>query len=315
MIQEAEAQAGALPKVAAAVLTWNDTAMASRCIASVLENPYPDLEVILVDNGSTPPCAAPLKEQFPTLHAIQLDSNTGFTGGCNRGLERGLELGAKYLFLLNNDTIVAPDAIGKLVAAMEADPKAGAASALLLFPGDDRRVQFFEGFLDRDAARHWHPQDGSPWSPDYARTIESQFVPACALVYRAETLRQVGLFDETLFTNWEDYDLHLRIRDAGWKLLTVGAAEVIHAHGQTTGRISPFITYLFMRNRLICLFRFGRPLGILRKTPTILRTILWQIREYGWDNWPAHRALLRGALDYFLGVRGKGNAPAKRSDK
>lgn len=315
MTQEANTVEQAAPKVAAVVLTWNDTSMAARCIQSVLSNPYPGLEVILVDNGSTPPCAAPLKEQFPSIHAIQLSSNTGFTGGCNRGLEHGLALGAKYLLLLNNDTIVASDAIVKLVAAMEATPKTGAASGLLLFPGDERRVQFFQGFLDRDAARHWHPEDGAPWSPDYTRTIESEFVPACALLYRADTLRQVGLFDETLFTNWEDYDLHLRIRDAGWTLLTVGGAEIIHAHGQTTGRISPFITYLFMRNRLICLFRYGRPLGILRKTPTILRTILWQIREYGWDNWPAHRALLRGMLDYFLGVRGKGNAPAKRSDK
>jgi GT2 family glycosyltransferase len=303
------------PKVAAVVLTWNDTAMAGRCIKSVLDNNYPGLELILVDNGSVPPCAAPLAEQFPGIHTVPLNSNTGFTGGCNRGLERGIALGAKYLFLLNNDTIVAPDAVAKLAAAMEANPEAGAASALLLFPGDERRVQFFEGFIDRDSARHWHPQDDSPWSPEYARTIETEFVPACALLYRAEALKQVGLFNEALFTNWEDYDLHLRLRDAGWKLLTVGAAEVIHAHGQTTGRISPFITYLFIRNRLICLFRFGRPLGILRRTPTILRSVLWQIREYGWDNWPAHRALLRGIVDFLLGVRGKGNAPAKRSDK
>jgi len=302
------------PLVAAVVLTWNDTEMASRCIESVLANDYANTKVILVDNGSEPPGVPILGAKYPEIIGVQLDSNTGFTGGCNRGLERGLELGADYLFLLNNDTIVAPDAIRHLVEAMEAEPKAGAASALLLYPGNERRIQFFRGTVFRDTAEHRHPDDGQTWSEEFSRTVETEFIPACALVYRAETLRQTGLFDETLFTNWEDYDLHLRIVDHGWKLLAVGQAEVIHAHGQTTGRISPFITYLFTRNRLICLFRFGSLPGILLKLPHYARTLYWQMREYGFDNWPAHRAMLRGTLDFFLGIRGKGNAPAKRSD-
>jgi GT2 family glycosyltransferase len=302
------------PNVVAIVLTWNDTAMSARCIQSLIDTRYPGLEIVLVDNGSTPPCAAPLKEQFPEIHTMALDQNYGFTGGCNAGLQYGLDRGARYLFLLNNDTIVGPDAITELVKAMNAHEEAGAASPLLLFPGEDRRVQFFQGFFNRDLARHWATEDGEPWQPGYARTIETDFIPACAPIYRAEALRQVGLFDESLFTNWEDYDLHVRLHDAGWKLLTVGTAEVVHAHGQTTGRISPFITYLFTRNRLVCLFRHGRPMGIIRHLPLYLRTIIWQMREYGWTNWPAHRAFLRGTLDFFLGIRGKGNVPTKRSD-
>lgn len=300
--------------MAAVVLTWNDTEMTSRCVASVLANDYPNTRVIVVDNGSVPPGVPILEAAFPGIEGVQLATNTGFTGGCNRGLERGMALGAKYLFLLNNDTIVAPQAITHLVRAMEAEPRAGAASSLLFYPGDERRIQFFRGTVSRDTAEHRHPDDGQVWSPDYARTVETDFVPACALVYRAEALQQVGLFDEALFTNWEDYDLHLRLTDGGWKLLAVGQAEVIHAHGQTTGKISPFITYFFIRNRLICLFRFGSLPRILLRAPHIARTCYWQIREYGFGNWPAHRAFARGALDFFLGVRGKGNVPARRKD-
>ncbi|MBI1317909.1 MAG: glycosyltransferase [Candidatus Hydrogenedens sp.] len=302
------------PLVAAVVLTWNDTEMTSRCVASVLANDYPNTRTIVVDNGSDPPGIAILQNTFPGIDGVQLDYNTGFTGGCNAGLKHGLELGAKYLFLLNNDTIVAPRAISELVQALEARPDAGAASALLFYPGDERRIQFFRGTVFRDTAEHRHPDDGQLWSPEYARTVDTEFVPACALAYRAEALQQAGLFDESLFTNWEDYDLHLRLADHGWKLLTVGTAEVIHAHGQTTGKISPFITYLFTRNRLICLFRFGRLPGILRGAPHYARTLYWQIREYGWTNWAAHRAFLRGTLDFFLGVRGKGNVPTRRKD-
>lgn len=303
-----------VPRVVAIVLTWNDTAMSARCIESLIGTEFPELEIVLVDNGSQPPCAPVLQEQFPHIKVIALDHNTGFTGGCNAGLAYGLERGARYLFLLNNDTIVHPGAITELTRAMDAHSTAGAATPLLLYPGEDRRLQFFQGYFDRDVARHWATEDGEPWRPEFARTIETQFIPACAPMYRAQALRQVGLFDETLFTNWEDYDLHLRLVDHGWKLLTVGTAEVIHAHGQTTGKISPFITYLFTRNRLICLFRHGRLPRIILRSPTYLRSLLWQIREYGWTNWPAHKAFLRGTLDFFLGVRGKGNVPARRSD-
>ncbi|MBN2311134.1 MAG: glycosyltransferase family 2 protein [Candidatus Hydrogenedentes bacterium] len=298
----------------AVVLTWNDTEMTAACVRSLLASHYPLRAVVVVDNGSEPPCAPVLEEQFPGLETVQLSDNTGFTGGANRGIERALQLGADYAFFLNNDTIVHADAIPHLVEAMEQHPDAGFATALLLYPGPERRVQFYTGTIDRHTAQHRHPDDGQPAGSQHCDTVETAFAPACAILLRAETVRQAGLFDESLFTNWEDYDLCLRYADAGWNLLTVGAAEVIHAHGQTTGRISPFITYFFTRNRLICLFRYGRLPRILLKAPTILRTFYWQVRHHGFSNWPAHRAMFKGLFHFLLGIRGKGGAPRDRRD-
>lgn len=303
------------PYVVAVVLTWMDTQVASRCIESVLANTYPRKDVVLVDNGSVPPAAPVLKERFPALEPVQLAENTGFTGGCNRGIERALRMGADYVFLLNNDTIVHPDAIAELVEAMEARPDAAMASALLLYPGDDRRIQFYRGVMMRNVARHRHPGEGETVSEAFRATVETEFAPACAVLFRRKALEQVGLFDERLFTNWEDYDLCCRFQDAGWKLLTVGRAEVIHAHGYTTGRTSPFITYFSTRNRLICLFRHGRIPGILRQSPHLARSFYWQVKNYGWDNWPAHKAFAKGVLSFLLGVRGRAGAPGERRDR
>jgi GT2 family glycosyltransferase len=305
---------GTGPMAVAVVLTWNDTEMAARCIRSVQTNTYPHKAVVLVDNGTDPPGCPILKDQFPTIETVQLSENTGFTGGCNRGMERALDMGANYVFLLNNDTIVHEDAMAHLVDAMEAEPKAAMATAVLLFPGDEKRIQFYRGELQRNCARHVHPGEGDLYSEAHQKTVETDFAPACAVLFRAAALRDVGLFDEGLFTNWEDYDLVCRFQDAGWKMLSVGHAEVIHAHGQTTGRISPFITYFFTRNRLICLFRHGRLLAIAGSFPFFMRTTYWQIRNYGFTNWPAHWAFAKGLLHFFLGIRGKGSAPAKRSD-
>jgi GT2 family glycosyltransferase len=309
------AEPAAAPYVVAVVLTWNDTEMSAACIESVLANAYEPKRVVLVDNGSSPPAAPVLKQRFPHIEPVALDENAGFTGGCNRGMERALKLGADYVFLLNNDTTVHEHAIERLVDAMEQHPDAGFASALLLYPGDEKRIQFYRGTIQRDAAQHVHPDDEQAFSDRYRETIETEFAPACAILLRARALRETGMFDESLFTNWEDYDLCLRFTDAGWKLLTVGSAEVVHAHGQTTGKISPFITYFFTRNRLICLFRYGRLSGIIRNSLFILRTVYWQIRHHGYANWPAHAAFVKGVLHFVLGVRGKGGAPSARKDR
>ncbi len=303
------------PYVIAVILTWNDTEMTSRCIESIESGNYPAADIVVVDNGTNPPSCQMLKKRFPHIETVQLDRNYGFTGGCNRGIERALDMGADYVFLLNNDTIVHADAIQHLTDAMEQRPDAAMASAVLLRPGEEKRMDFHSGVIVPDCAYHSHLHEGELLTEEYRATVETGFAPACAVMFRPEALREVGLFDERLFTNWEDYDLCCRFLRKGYKLLTVGQAEVIHAHGQTTGHISPFITYFFTRNRLICLFRYGKPLGILRHSLHYMRTLYWQVRAYGFANWPAHKAFIRGIWDFLAGVRGEGGAPADRRDK
>jgi GT2 family glycosyltransferase len=303
------------PKVVAVVLTWNDIDMTTTCVSSLLATGYPGLGIVVVDNGTNPPSCPILKQRFPSIEPIQLPENLGFTGGCNRGLARAMELGADYIFLLNNDTIVGEQAIEQLVQAMEQRPDVGQASALLLGPGAEKRVGITHCKIFRDTTHQERMHENELLSDIHRKVFEGDFVPACAVMFRPQALKAVGLFDETLFTNWEDYDLCCRLIDGGWRIITVGTAEVVHAHGQTTGRISPFITYLFTRNRLICLFRYGRLAAIFRQSPRILRQFYWQVRGYGLTNWPAHRAFVRGVMDFLLGVRGKGHVPADRRDR
>jgi GT2 family glycosyltransferase len=304
---------GARPRVVAVVLTWNDTQMSARCIESLLANDYPNLEITLVDNGSVEPCGERLGARFPSVDVVRLPQNRGFTGGSNAGLRRALDRGAEYVFFLNNDTVVAPNAVTDLVAALEASPRAGAASALiLLVEGSKRQVQFFTGTIDRNTARHVHPEDGMAVDAREWPIAETEFAPACAILFRSKALEDVGLFDESFGTNWEDYDLCIRLADGGWKILTVGSAHVDHLHGATTGRASPYITYLFTRNRLICLVRYGKPMQILRNAPFIARTFYRQVRRYGFGNWACHAAFAKAWLHFLFAVRGEKGTPRSR---
>ena len=311
----ASTSAAAPPFVVVVVLTWNDTEMTTRCLESVYASRYDRFRVVVVDNGSQPPAAPVLAARFPDLATVALDRNTGFTGGCNRGLERALAMDAGYVVLLNNDTVLHPDAIAELVAAMEANPRAGMASAVLLFPGPEKRIQFRQGLLRRDSAEHLHPGERETLDDGHRRVVETEFAPAAAVCFRPAALRAVGLFDESLFTNWEDYDLCCRLADGGWTILVAGGAEVVHEHGKTTGTVSPFITYFATRNRLICLFRHAPLRRIVPSLPRIVRTFYWQFRYQGARNWRAHRAMLRGFTHFLLGVRGVGSPPADRRDR
>ena len=302
------------PLVVAVVLTWNDVEMTRDCIRSVYDNTYRPLAVVVVDNGSSFPTLAPLREEFPDIETVQLARNFGFAGGCNRGIEKALEMGADYVFLLNNDTIVDRHAAAELVEAMETHKDAALASAVLLYPGQEKRIQVHCVWPNRGRAIGVHHNENKTLTDGLRKTVETGFAPACAVLFRSQALRQVGLFDEGLFTNWEDYDLCMRLTDAAYKLLMVGSAEVVHKHGQTTGTTSPFITYFGVRNRLTCLLRYGRWRGILANLPWLIRSFWAPIWRRGLHDLEGQKAYFKGVLHFLMGVDGGDGAPTKRAD-
>jgi GT2 family glycosyltransferase len=298
------------PLVVAAVLTWNDTEMTRACLRSLFESDYPNLKVVLVDNGSAEACGQRLKQEFPPIDLVELTVNRGFTGGGNTALKRGLDLGADYVQLIGNDVTLARTAITQLVRSLEERPRCAGASPLILDPGGET-VQFYWATLDRDLCMHFHHDFGGRLEARDWPARESEFIPFICMMWRASVLLEVGLLDESLSTCWEDYDYIVRLADAGYSILMAADARAEHRSGGTTGRFSPYITYYLVRNRFICLFRHGRPAGILRAAPKIARSFVRQAKLNGWD-WARQRAMLRGAFDFFLGVRGIGNPPASR---
>lgn len=295
-----------LPRVVAVVLTWNDTELTTRCLQSVFASDYPRLQVVLVDNGSTPPRGPQLQAAFPDVLLVQNAENQGFSGGANRGLEKALELGADYVHLIGNDATLAEHSISALVEECERHRDIGAAGPLLLDAVRPDTVQFYTARLDRDQAAHYHEHVGEPHEPGPWPTTDSDFIPCVALLFRAAALREVGLLDESFGTCWEDYDLCLRLHDAGWRYVMVGAATAVHVGSYTTGRTSPYIVYYTIRNRLICLQRYSRDLHSPSRWWQLFRSLVWYVRQYGLLNWRCHLAVLRGFFDYFFrGMRGE----------
>jgi hypothetical protein len=294
----------AKPLVCVVILTWNDTEMTRKCLQHVCASSYSNLRVILVDNGSREPCGRRLASEFTEVELLELPKNRGFAGGGNVGIERALGYDPEYVLHLNNDAFVSPTAIERMVHTMQQRPDCGIAHSLLLFPNEDR-VQFYSAVVDRDIAFHRHDFVGVRHTSRSWPVVESDFVPACVILYRAEALRKLGAYDESFGTSWEDYDLCLRFRDAGWRIITVGDAVSEHYVSQTTGTKSPYIIYHMTRNRLICISRFADRKSLARRVPLLLRSFYWDVRRYGLKNWTGHRSFALGVWDYLRGNLGE----------
>jgi len=305
------------PLVVIVVLTWNDTQMTTECLESVFKSDYPNLKVVLVDNGSEEPCGEILKARFSNLDLIVLPKNRGFTGGSNAGFKRGIELGGEYIHLIGNDSTLATNAVSKLVEVLTIDESLGIASPLILAatpPGEPKKVTFYYAEVNRAQAVHHNFGVDVLYESESWPVRICDYVPYVAAMFRREALEDVGLLDESFSTCWEDYDHCLRLYDAGWKIATAGDSIVVHKGSVTTGSISPYITYFITRNRLKCLYRYASLGQIIRNSPSTLRSFYWQIKRYGFRNWACHKAFLAGIVDFILGVSGTGRAPINRRD-
>lgn len=200
--------------VTAVVVNWNGFENTKRCVESLR-----DVDVVVVDNGSTDGSAERIAAELPDVELIRSDRNRGFAGGANLGIRRALEGGAEYVWHLNNDTQVEPGTLSALVATAEGDPFVGIVGGALSNEWGGGRVSISTGVTK--------PATGPGDRIDY-------ITGACMLVRRA-VFEEVGLFDELFFFYFEDADFCLRARAAGWRLAVAADARVTHTGGATVG--------------------------------------------------------------------------------
>jgi len=103
------------PKVYVSILNWYNYETSTKCVSSVLESIYENFEVIVVDNGSKNRSLSKLRQRFPNLRIIDAGENLGYAGGNKLVSDLAIKENAELLGILNNDTVVRPDALSHLV--------------------------------------------------------------------------------------------------------------------------------------------------------------------------------------------------------
>ena len=287
-------------RVRAVVVNWNGAHLLDDCLGSLLAQDLPPgaLEIVVVDNASSDDSVAVLRDRFPTVEVVENTVNRGFAGGVDAGLTN---LDAPYVVLLNNDATFAPDAISRLVEALEASDgaHAGAATAHILLTEPDeqgRTLVNSTGNVLTSAGsatdRDWLAVDGSI-SPE--RRVFG-FCGGAALL-RTSALAEVGTFDERLFLYYEDTDLSWRMRAAGWETVYVSGAVARHRHAASSDASSPLFRYYNTRNSLLVFTRHA-PAGVVVRS--LARQVLGAVRHavLRSEPRPVVAARLRALRDY-----------------
>jgi len=251
------------PLIVAVVLNWNSADETLSCVQSLLGQSYPNLQVLVVDNASFDGAIERVRDEFPQVHVLQLERNTGYAGGNNAGIRKALVLGADQVLILNSDVILDPPAVELLSQAMGSG--VAVAGPTVYDMDTPARVQS-AGCLRREWSSTFRVLDDVPESA--SRGVD--YVAGCALLMSRAAVESVGLFDDSLFAYCEEVDWCLRAGQRGYRVVHVPAARVWHRRGASTP--SPVQSFLLSRNALTVAWRRSR--GWRRITSVLYLTLL-----------------------------------------
>lgn len=207
------------------------------------------LEVIVIDNASEKNEALLIEARYPNVKAIRSNTNLGFAGGNNLGINAAT---GKYLFFINNDTIIKDFNIKVLINRLESSSKIGMVCPKIRFAWEDNPIQFAGytklsritlrnkaiGFGEKDMGQH-----NTPHPTPYAH--------GAAMLVKREALEKVGKMPECYFLYYEEYDWSIMFRRAGYEIWYEPLFTIYHKESKSTGQNSPLKTYYITRNRLL----------------------------------------------------------------
>jgi GT2 family glycosyltransferase len=288
--------------VVSVVLNSNRRDDTCECLASLRANRYPDHRIVVLDNASTDGSVEVIRARFPGTEIIRLEENRGYAGNNNVGIRAALASGAEWVFVLNEDVVLAPDCLAELMVVAASDPRIGILGPMVYHHDEPEVIQSAGGRL----GPYWissHFGQDQPDRGQFGGPHPVEWISGCAILVRRAVVEQVGMFDERFFIYWEETDWCVRVGRAGWRIVHVPAARIWHKGVQRDYRPRPSVTYYSTRNRLLMLSKHSAPLPArLAAWGQILRTLAsWSIRPK-WRHQREHRnAMWRGVRDYLSG--------------
>jgi GT2 family glycosyltransferase len=244
-----------LPKVSIIIPNYNGSKYMERCLASVFLTRYPNLEVILVDNASEDGSREQALSLFgsrPGFKLISSPINLWVPGGYNLGARNSM---GEYLIFLNNDTVVESDWVMELIRSVSRDSSIGAAQSKILMLGNPRLLDCAGGFID-PLGMPWERGAGKEDSGQYDRPDEIFYAKGAAMMVPRDVFFQVGGFDDTYMSYFEETDLSWRIWLHGLRVIFVPTSRIYHAGGGTMRSVPrPDVYYRYRRNQLLTLLK------------------------------------------------------------
>lgn len=304
------------------VVNWNGWRDTIPCLQSLAASTHPRLRVIVCDNGSRDDSVARIaawngggrwsqgvRRRAPDTpdavpgddHVLLLETgaNLGFSGGNNVGIRAALsDPDTAFVWLLNNDTTVAVDAVERLVAYATGLGSASLVSARIMSMDRPDEVWFDGGVYSPATASARHV------STERFASSANGFLTACAVMISRAALDRVGLLDDRIFLYGEDVDYSIRARRAGVPLAVAPGAVVLHKGGASSGIGSPFAYRHHVGNMVRTMLRYHGAWWLLTILPYHTAKLAYLVARRGARGAVA-KAYLAGLAD---GARRRGES-------
>jgi GT2 family glycosyltransferase len=235
------------PRASIIVVTYNNLGYTRLCLESVMRNTeYPNYEIVVVDNSSTdgtPEYLKALAEKYQNISLVLNTTNNGFARANNQGIEQS---DGEYLVLLNNDTIVPPGWLSRLLHHLR-NPEVGLVGPVTNQVGNEAKVE-----VDY---RTWREMEEFAWDHTWNNDLyiaDIHMLAMFCVAMRRETFKEVGCLDEQFGIGmFEDDDYSLRMREKGYRVICANDVFVHHFGQASFGKLIKTGAYnkIFEENR------------------------------------------------------------------
>jgi GT2 family glycosyltransferase len=237
------------PEIFVVILNWNLKDDTIACVNSVLAGSYSCQRVVVVDNGSWDGSTSALTNYFgEAIDLIVNEENLGFAKGINVGIRRALAQGAKWVLLLNNDTVIAPDMVEQLMNVADCQLDVGILAPAIFYYDQPDRVWRLG---DRRYAWLPIPLKVPTRELKAGKTLSIDYVTGCAMLVKREVWQRIGLLDERFFMYYEDADFCQRAASAGYKVMCVTQAKVWHKVSVSSARVPSITRYRSAKSKVL----------------------------------------------------------------
>lgn len=268
----------AAPRVTVVIPSWNGAQWLPGCLWAVSQQTWPNMEVIVVDNGSADASAMAFQAASSGRSGwkwVALADNAGFGVAVNHGIAAAT---GEWIALLNNDAAPMPGWVETAMRSVK-DGRTGMVTCKILRMRQPDRLDkvghlMFPDGLNRGLGT------GELDDGQYDALAESLFPDGAAGLYRKSMLDEIGGFDPHLFAYGDDSELGMRARWRGWQCVPSPRSVVYHWHSATAGAYTPWKARLVERNRIWLKWK-------LMPWPYLIIAPFFTLARYAFQGWGA----------------------------
>lgn len=237
------------PLVAIIIASYQGEKVISQCLSSLFTSDYPQYKVIFVNNDCKDKTREIVANQFPQVTIIDSDTNLGFAGGYNLGMQMAIQSNAELIILINDDVFVEKTWMSEIVKGFDQNQSIGIIGTKLLYP-DGITIQHAGGVMYPNG-RTWHRGNGEEDQGQWNTTDEPDYVTGASFAIRREVIEKLGYLDEEYKPGYfEETDFCWRAKRVGYKVVYLPTAVAYHHESHSTKKYSAGFFEKYHRNRI-----------------------------------------------------------------